>query len=166
MNVFIACMIIILNFIIQSTLLQYFRIFGIIPNTSLIIIIVFSILWGKNKGAIIGFSVGIMQDILLGNLLGANALIYMLIGYTVGIYERKIFKDSYLTPIFFTSIATVTYHLMFYILMYMMHNKISLAVLFKNVIWLETIYNAGISLFIYKLIYHLVQYPNRKVRLR
>lgn len=166
MRVFAVSIIIITNFIIQSTLLQYFRVLGIIPNTALIIVVGFAILWGKNRGAVIGFFTGILQDILAGSLLGANALIYMLIGYNIGTFEKNIYKDNHLTPIFFTVISTVLYHLMFYIVMYMTHHQMHIWVLMRKIILPEVIYNGIISTFVYRLLYNITRYPNIKIKLR
>ncbi|MEW9124214.1 MAG: rod shape-determining protein MreD [Thermotaleaceae bacterium] len=101
MRIFAVSTILIVNFLLHSTVLQHFRIFGIIPNTTLILVVHFSMLWGKNRGALIGFFAGLLQDIFLGNLFGANILIYMLLGYNLGMLEKTIFKDNPLTPLIF-----------------------------------------------------------------
>ncbi|QEK12305.1 rod shape-determining protein MreD [Crassaminicella thermophila] len=154
MNFFIVLLIIIINFLIQSTLLQHFRILGILPNTSLIIVVAFSILWGKKRGALIGFFTGLLQDILLGSMIGANALIYLLIGYNTGVFEKNIYKDNYLTPVFFVVISTAIYHLIYYVIMYMTYNQVSLFFIFRRIAMLEIIYNSILSILIYKLLYN------------
>lgn len=164
MRKFIVLLIIIINFIVQSTLLQHFRIFGILPNTALIMVVVFSILWGKNKGAVIGFFTGILQDILLGKMLGVNALIYMLIGYNMGVFERMIFKDNYITPLFFTMISTFLYYIMYYVIMYMAHIKIEFVYLIKNIIPMEVIYNSILSIFIYRILYNITKHSKMKAK--
>ncbi|WZL71583.1 rod shape-determining protein MreD [Clostridiaceae bacterium 35-E11] len=166
MRAFAVSIIIITNFIIQSTLLQHFKVLGIIPNTALIIVVGFAILWGKSRGAMIGFFTGMLQDILLGSLLGVNAMIYMLIGYNIGTFEKNIYKDNNLTPIFFTIISTVLYHLMFYIVMYMTHNQMPILILMRKIIFPEVIYNGIVSTFVYRLLYNLTRYPNIKIKLR
>ncbi|TCO79984.1 rod shape-determining protein MreD [Marinisporobacter balticus] len=166
MRALIISSIIILNFLMQSTLLQHFRILEILPNTSLIIVIVFAILSGKKRGAAIGFFTGMVQDILLGNMLGANTLIYMIIGYNIGIFEKNIYKDNYLTPVFFTIIATIIYHLMYYVIMYMTHNTINIFLLFRKIIFLEVIYNAIVSIFVYRAIFNISKHSYMKVKIR
>jgi len=155
-----------LNFIFQSTLFQHFRVFDVLPNTTLILIVVFSILWGKNKGAVIGLITGLIQDVVLGSIIGANALIYMFIGMSIGRLENSIFKDNSLTPVFFTTLATISYHFLFYLIMYITNIQFSFFQLFKQIIVIETVYNAIISIFIYKLIYHLFRHPNLRLRVR
>ncbi|QZY56602.1 rod shape-determining protein MreD [Crassaminicella profunda] len=166
MRVLAVSFIIIINFLIQSTFLQHFRILGVLPNTSLIVVVGFSILWGKKSGAIIGFFTGMLQDILLGNMIGANALIYMLIGYNIGILEKKIYKDNHLAPIFFTTISTILYQLMYYVIMYIAHNGANIIFLFRKIVFLEVIYNAVLSIFIYSILYKLTRHPYMKVKTR
>ncbi|MCT4606686.1 MAG: rod shape-determining protein MreD [Marinisporobacter sp.] len=166
MRALIVSLIIIINFLIQSTFLQNFRILGILPNTSLIIVVGFSILWGKKNGAIVGFFTGMIQDILLGYMIGVNPLIYMLIGYNIGILEKKIYKDNHLAPIFFTTISTVVYHLMYYVIMYTANNGVNIVFLFRKIILLEVIYNAILSIFIYRILYKITKHPYMKVKTR
>lgn len=166
MRVFVVAMIVIINFLIQSTILQYFRVLDILPNTSLLVVVVFSILWGKKRGATIGFFVGLLQDILLGSMIGTNSLIYMTIGYSIGIFEKNIYKDNYLTPVFFTIIATVIYHLIYYVIMYMTYNTLNIFLLFRKIIFLEGIYNSFLSIFVYRVIFHITKQTYMKVRIR
>ena len=166
MRLMVIFIIMSLNFIFQSTLFQHFRVFDVLPNTTLILIVVFSILWGKNKGAVIGLIAGLVQDIVLGSTVGANALIYMLIGISIGRLENSIFKDNSLTPLFFTTLSTIAYHLLFYFIMYITNTQFNFFQLLKQIIVVETIYNAIISIFIYKLIYHLFRHPNLRLRVR
>lgn len=166
MRVFAVSMILITNFLIQSTLLQHFRVFGIVPNTALIIVVHFSILWGKNRGALIGFFAGLLQDIFVGNVFGANALIYMLLGYNIGMLEKAVFKDNPVTPMLFTALATGLYHLLFFSLMYIYQIRTDFLLLLRNVILIEAICNAVLSPFIYKQLYEFVKLPHIKVKTR
>ncbi|WP_053957517.1 rod shape-determining protein MreD [Inediibacterium massiliense] len=166
MKLFTVFMIMIVNFFIQSTWLQHFRLLDIIPNTTLIIVVVFSILWGKKKGATIGFFAGMLQDILLGSMIGANALVYMLVGYNIGIFEKNIYKDNHITPVLFTIAGTVSYHLLYYVIMYLTKHTFDFVFIFRKVVLIEMIYNSIVSIFIYRWIYKITQYPYMKAKIR
>ncbi len=166
MRIFAVSMILITNFLLQSTLLQHFRVFGIIPNTALILVVHFAILWGKNRGALIGFFAGLLQDIFLGNIFGANALIYMIIGFNVGMLEKAVFKDNPLTPVLFTVVATVIYHISLFSLMYIYQMRTDFVSLLRSVIIIEAIFNGVLSPFIYKRLYEFVKLPHIKVKTR
>ena len=94
---FILFIVIIVNFIIQFTLLQHFKIWGVIPNTALIIVVCFAILQGRKDGAIIGFFLGILQDVFVGNVIGANAL-FICWSAIACEFRKFIFKDNFLNP--------------------------------------------------------------------
>ncbi|MBF8984316.1 rod shape-determining protein MreD [Lutibacter sp. B2] len=166
MRFYIVLSIIIVNFILQSTIFQYFRILGVLPNTALLIVIVFSILWGEKKGAVIGFITGLLQDILVGSFVGINALIYMLIAYNIGNFQKILFKDTYLTPVFFAIISTSIYHVSYYSVMYMTNNPVEFLIVFKNIVLPETIYNGIVSVVIYRWIYNLTRKSYMKEKIR
>ncbi|WP_141228303.1 rod shape-determining protein MreD [Anaeromicrobium sediminis] len=166
MAFYVTSLIVIINITLQSTLLQHFRLFGILPNTSLLIVISFALIWGNKKGAFIGVCVGLLQDILGGVLPGMNGVIYLLIGYNVGIFQRILFKDSYLAPVLFTTVSTFLYYIIYYVIGVIIGLDISFVGLFKKVIFIETVYNSLLSILIYRFIYNLTNKPfmNSKVR--
>ncbi|MFZ5965931.1 MAG: rod shape-determining protein MreD [Bacillota bacterium] len=166
MRIFAVAMIIISNFLLQSTLFQHFRVFDVLPNTALIIVVLFALLWGSKRGATIGFFTGLLQDIFFSKLIGINTLIYMIIGYQVGYFEKKIFKENYLTPVFFVGISTILYHLFHYVISYMYNTRVELFAVFKGIVITEVIYNALLSFYLYKKIYQFTNLPNIKIKTR
>ena len=154
------------NLILQSTLMQHFKIFDILPNTTVVLVVVFSILWGKYRGAIIGLIAGLVQDILFGGMIGTNALIYMLIGLIIGNLESSIFKENSFTPIFFSTLSTLAYHILFYSIMVLANNQIAFLLFLKKIVLIEIIYNAVFSVVIYKIVYGLTKHPNLRIRVR
>lgn len=150
MIVLITLLIIIINFIFQSTIIHYFSIFGVVPNTALIIIVIFGLLRGKKTASIAGLSAGLLQDIIFSPVIGINGFIYFFIGYAVGMAENKLSKDNILIPFFMTSISTIFYHLFYYLFMFFLSYNISFLDFFKNIVIIELIYNSFISILLYK----------------
>ena len=68
-RILITALILIVNIVFQSSVLPFFEIRGIIPNTSLIIIMSFALLRGSYEGALIGFFAGLLQDTFFGSSL-------------------------------------------------------------------------------------------------
>ena len=114
----------------------------------------------------IGLIAGLLQDILIGRLLGANALVYMMVGLSIGSFENKIFKDHTVTPIFFAALGTLGYHLMYYFIMYTVNDKISIPLLFTKIIAIEALYNSVISGFAYGWIYNFLYHSKSKIKTR
>lgn len=160
MKTLIIGIIIIVNFILQSTVLQSISIYNIIPNTSLILVICFAINSDKKKGALIGLIIGILQDIIFGKLVGLNALVYMVIGYLITLTNKNIFKENYIIPFLFTAIGTAFYYLFGTFFIYFLGYDMDFFNIFKNMLIIEVIYNSIISLFIYKYVYKIYK-PTR-----
>lgn len=77
-------LVILVCFILQTTVFQGLAIGSIVPNLLLIVTISFGFMRGKVAGMWTGFLCGILKDIFYGNLLGFYALIYLCIGYGAG----------------------------------------------------------------------------------
>lgn len=151
MSIFTLAFIIIINCILQSTIIPYFAIFEIVPNISLIIVVLVAILKGKKVGSITGLIVGMLQDIMFGIPIGINSFIYFFVGYLIGMTENKLSKESTLLPIIMSILSTVGYHLLFYVFMFFLNYNVSLSNFLKDVVFIETTYNSLISLFLFKL---------------
>ena len=169
MRIFILSIILILNFVLQSTIFEYIEIFGVIPNTTIIIIASFAILRYEIEGAIIGFFAGLLQDIFFGNVIGLNALLYMLIGYMCGKPFKDFYSENYLLPILLVSGGTFFYNFSYYILNFLFRGRIAFLHYLRLTILPEIFYNIMLSLPIYGLVYIINTYlenyekPKRKV---
>ncbi|SHH60847.1 rod shape-determining protein MreD [Caloranaerobacter azorensis DSM 13643] len=148
-------LLIILNFVLQTTIFQHLRVFGILPNTTLIILVCISVLKGKKVGSFIGLIVGFIQDILFFNVIGINAFIYFIIGYLIGSINDKIYKDSSFIPFVLTALSTVFYHLAYSFFMYFLSVNYDYLYLLRKIIFIELIYNSLLSVLIYKLVVKL-----------
>lgn len=146
----IMSLVIVINFILQSTIFSYIRIFGVLPNTSLIIIVVIALLKGKKTGSIVGLIIGLLQDIIFSPVIGVNGFIYFFIGYFVGLAENKLSKDNMLIPFIMVAGSTVVYHLFYYLFMFFLAHNIFFSDFFKKVVFLEIIYNSLLSILFYK----------------
>jgi len=153
-------LIVILNFILQTTLFQGFRINGIIPNTSLILIVVISIFYGHEKGIVSGIVAGLLQDFFFSKAIGINLLIYTIIAYFIGGLKKKLFKDNFLTPILLIFISTIFYNFAYFVIMYFLRESFNFFFIIKKIILLESLLNMTVGLLIYKIFYQYY-YSNR-----
>ncbi|WP_066503406.1 rod shape-determining protein MreD [Abyssisolibacter fermentans] len=151
--------IVLFSFLLQSTVLQYFAIFGIVPNLCLVIIICFALLKGSKTGATIGIVLGFLYDIIFGSALGVFALIYFLIGYGSGMFNKKVFTSTMLTPFIFTIIATILCNLCQTLFFYLNNYDMNYLEIFKSMFILESLYNSILSIFIFRTITKLIKTP-------
>jgi len=144
------------NFIVQSTALHNFSFLGVLPNTTLIIIIAFAIHFGEKKGAVIGAIAGLIQDIIFGRAIGMNALAYMLTGYFTGMMSQKIIKENIVTPILLTAISTILNACINLFFIYFLGFTTEVLLLFRETIIVEMPYNVVLSIPIYIYITKLI----------
>ncbi|RKD33202.1 rod shape-determining protein MreD [Thermohalobacter berrensis] len=157
--------ILVINLILQSTLFQFIKIFNIIPNTSLILIVSFALLKGEKFGAYIGLFTGLLQDILYSDAIGVFAFVYFIIGYSVGWMNQKVFKDNLFIPFIFTILATVSYHLFYGFIMYFLAVDIHGFAIIKSILIPELIINSLLSMFIYSKIRNLNTKPSTNYKM-
>ncbi|WIF94421.1 rod shape-determining protein MreD [Caminicella sporogenes] len=154
MNKYLLYLLIILNFILQTTIFQYFRIAGILPNTALILVIIISLLNGRKKGITAGILAGLLQDFFFSRAIGINLLIYLFISYFIGGLEKKLFKDNLLTPIFLIAVSTIFYYLIYCLILYFLNYSSNFWFVLKKVTLFEMVYNITVGIFVYKWFYY------------
>lgn len=98
--------------IIQSTLMVYFRPFGVIPDLLLIIVVSGSLLKGSKFGVKLGAAAGILQDILIG-FFGVNTVIKFLAGFLAGNMEGKVVKKRLVVPVISIFFVTIVHEMLF-----------------------------------------------------
>lgn len=147
--------IIIVNLILQGSILPFFNFLIFFPNPALVSVVSIGLFKGKYYGAFFGLFMGLFQDILFGDLIGAYAFIYFLIGYASGMLNHLLNNENTITHIIFTALGTVMYNLMFIIIMYFLSKNISLAGAMKRIFSIEILYNCILA-FIFYRIFHKV----------
>lgn len=155
MRIFIIGVLIIVNFILESTIFQYTRILGIKPDFTILLITSYAIMRGSGYGAFIGLASGFLQDTFFGYTIGINAFSYMITGYLIGISRENVFKDSYIPSIVFNLGAVFIYQHLFFLITYFTKIDISYTHAFLNIILPQSIYNAVLGPFAYRLILKL-----------
>jgi len=127
--------------------------FYTIPNTALIIVVVYAMLRGDVEGAILGFCAGFLADIFFGRIIGVSALLLMFTGYFAGKPFKDFFKENYIAPMILVAIASLTYEFMFYVLNFLLMGRTGFARYLGQIILPVTVYNLVVCVFIYRLIY-------------
>jgi len=154
-RILVIAIIIFTNFILESTLFQYTRVFGIKPDFTIFLITSYAIMRGSAYGAFIGLASGLLQDIFYGNAIGIHGLSYMLTGYLIGQSNDDVFKDSYIPSIVFNFVAVLVYQHIFFIITYFTRTEISYTHALLNIIIPQSIYNAILGPIVYRLIFKL-----------
>jgi len=155
MRIFITSIIILVNFIIQTT--WSVSIFGITPNSAIIITVSFAILKQEDHGATIGFFAGLLHDVFFGTVLGLNALVYMYIGFLSGKPFKEFNTENYLLPMLLVGLATFFYNFAHYVFYFLFRARLNLLYYSWSIMLPSVLYNVVLTFPIYIFIYILNQ---------
>ena len=153
MRIIVISFIVLLNFILQSTVFGHAQVFGIMPNTALIIVVTYAMLRDDVEGAIVGFCAGLLNDIFFGQVIGVSALLLMFTGYLCGKPFRDFFKENYIAPVILVGVASLAYEFMFYIFNFLLLGRVNFLRYFGQIILPTAVYNLVLCVFFYRLLY-------------
>ena len=158
MKILLKGAIIVVALLIQLTLINSITILGLKPDLILVVVVIFSLLKGEKEGTISGFASGLLQDIFSTGLLGINALVKTVIGFTCGILREKIFHEHilFLIPVI-TFIASFIQSILIFFLLRTFGIEYNLIWSLKQVALPEALYSSLLSPFIFLVINKLFQ---------
>ena len=159
--------IIITAVLLQSTVFSQLRLLGVRPELLYLVTILIALQEGPNEGAIVGFTAGLAQDMLLDQPKGITALTLTLLGYTVGMARQYIVSPSPLVPTIVVAIATalgVAFYEIVTFLLGQFEASITYAV---KVALLTALYNAILTPILSPLLRRIIEgsRPRKVVRL-
>ena len=142
-------------FILQTTVFQALSIGSIVPNLLLIATVSFGFMQGKITGIWVGFFCGILKDVFYGNLLGFYALVYLCIGYAAGCCCKIFYDEEIRVPLFLVAAGDFLYGAAVYVVQFLMRGRIEIFFYLKRIIIPEMIYTVLITVILYKLLFWL-----------
>ncbi len=115
---FLAILLFVILFVsLETSVLPLFSVFGVTPDILLILVVVWGIIRGGREAAILGFAVGLTQDILSSSLY-YHAFSKCLIGFGSGVFSRNLSGASSYMSIVMVSIMTIVSYLIEGVLLY------------------------------------------------
>ena len=152
---------IIISYVLQTTFSQTMS-FGVVaPNLLMIFVCCYALLRGKREGIFVGFFAGMLVDIFFGyyEVIGISAFLYMIIGYIVGIFHDILYLQDILIPIVAVAACDFAYNFIYYIITFLLRNKLDFMHYLKTIILPELVYTVFLAVFVYRLLMFL----NRKL---
>lgn len=144
-----------LTVLIQSTLGNSIKIYGVKPNITIAVIVIVALLRNNIEGAIVGFFCGLMQDCVSGTVIGFYALMGLYLGLVIGSINKKLYRENVLIAVFFTFVSTVVYEYLVYFFSTVFRAPLDFIYPMKNIILIEAIYNSAISIFVFIIVIKL-----------
>lgn len=162
LRIFILIIIIVLNFVLQTTLGAHISIVNVTPNTALALIVSYAILRGDIEGALFGFFAGLLQDVSGGMIIGLFALIGFVVGYFCGKPFKEFEKANYLLPFAVVVVSSLFSHFVVFVVTVMFTGQLAISNYLQTIVLPGTIYTAVVSIPIY-IIFHFI---NKKLEKR
>lgn len=158
----IMVIIVVINFIFQTSLYNYLDIFGIIPNISLIFVVIFAMTTNGILGGAIGILTGFLYDVMMYDVFGVYTLIYFIIGAVIGSFSEVVNRENYMLYSLATLLSTLFFHALLYILLFFLkYNVGNVSYIIKNTL-LQTIFNTLISIIVLKFVIYIFNKFNIK----
>lgn len=148
----ITAVIIIAAYLLQCTVFSSLELAGIKPNLLIIVTASFGFMRGSREGVLVGFVSGLLADIHFGDMIGFYALIYLLVGYINGMFQRLYFDEDIKLPLFLIAISEFLYGIIVYFLTYLLRSDFNFLLYLNKIILPELIYTIVITLGLYPLI--------------
>ena len=147
-----VAILIIVCFLLQSTVFRSFAFAGIVPNLLIILTASFGFMRGENEGLWIGFFSGLLCDIFFGDVLGFYALIMMYIGFLNGKFNRIFYPEDIKLPLGLIIISDISYSMTCYVLLFLLQGKFNFPFYLTNVILPEAVYTILVTCILYPII--------------
>lgn len=155
----ICAVIIIVCFLLETSVFRYLRLASIIPNLLIVVTSAFGFMRGRKEGLIIGFACGLLKDLTGGGLVGFYALIYMLLGYGNGFFRRVFYDEDIKLPLVLIAVSDFLASLATYVFLFMLQSDFRFVYYLGHIILPELVYTILITLVLYQIILHI----NRKL---
>lgn len=159
---------IIICFLLQSTLFQTLSFASISPNLLIVVTAAFGFMRGKKEGLFVGFFSGLIMDIFFGSVLGFYALVFMIIGFSNGIFKKIFYPEDIKLPILLIAVSDFACNIVTYFIQFMSRGRFEFAYYFIHIILPELVYTMILAVVIYfillKVNQWLEQYEKRSAK--
>jgi len=159
-----TAILLIINIVIQSTLMQFISIRGVIPNTAIIMIVSFALLRGSVSGAVTGFFSGLLYDVLFSNTLGLYALLGMMTGWICGKSSTDFYRENYFLPAVLSCTSVFLYDSAIYVFGIVQGISFSYLNVLFNIILPEAVYTAVFIIPVYRIVFAVNEQLESKER--
>jgi rod shape-determining protein MreD len=105
--ILLAVPVMVLLTVVQTTVLPYFPLLGVIPSLPFLVALAWGLLRGINEGVVWAFIAGFFMDLFTAAPVGGLALSYMIAIFAVCFIQDMLPANRVLVPMFLAALATV-----------------------------------------------------------
>lgn len=150
-------LIIVVCFLLQSTLFQALSIAAISPNLLIVAVSSFGFMRGRKEGMWIGFISGLLMDVFFGSVMGFYTLVYMYIGYINGFFRKRFFPEDIKLPLILIAASDLGYSLLVYLFWFFFRGRFQFGYYLIHVMIPELVYTVLVAVVLYFVILKINQ---------
>ena len=158
--------IVVVCFLLQSTLFKALSIASISPNLLVIVTSAFGFMRGKKEGLLVGFFSGLSIDLFSSGAVGLYALIYMYIGYVNGFFRKIFFPEDIKLPMILITASDFVCNLLVYFFQFLFRGKFAFPYYMVHIIVPELVYTILTTVFLYFILLKINQWLERAEKRR
>lgn len=148
----VLAVIILVCFLLETTVFQNFSFATITPNLLIVVTSSFGFMRGQKEGMLVGFFSGLLIDIFFSEYMGFYALIYMILGYVNGFFNRIFYPEDIKLPLFLIAASDFIYGNIICVTMFIMRSRFDYSYYLKSIIIPELIYTILVTLVLYQIV--------------
>ena len=107
-------LLILLALLLQTSWMHKISIFGIIPDTVLLVLVYIGISGGQIEGTLFGFTSGFLLDVYNPESMGTNALANTLVGFSVGYTRIGVVAEDFRVQALLLFLAGILHNLIYF----------------------------------------------------
>lgn len=147
----VSLIVIIICFVLQTTVLQVVELAGVVPNLLLIITVSVGYIRGRNEAMAVAVVCGLLTDMMYGEVIGLYTLFYLVTGYLSGLFNRFYYDEDYTIPFVLIGLGDFLFNFLYYIIEFLLRNRLNFFTYLRTIILPEMIYTLLVSFLLYKL---------------
>ncbi len=149
-------------YVLQSSLLPLIGFNGVSADLMLLLTVSYSFQRGARHGILMGFLSGLLQDLATGTFFGVNTFVKMIIGYAVGFFSRRLFKEQVVLPMAAVTAATAAHFLLVFVLMGLLGYWGDILAQGRQILLPMTAYNLAFALPVNWCVYRMCEWLKKE----
>lgn len=155
LNILILIITFFIIYFLQVNFFSWFTIAGVKPNLFIIFILFISLFAGMKVGVPFGILTGLFLDIIIGKNIGISAIMFGIIGFIGGYFDKNFSKESRITIMLMVVGSTCVFEIGTYILQAIQLSIYVEVIPFLITLLIEVLYNTILTIILYPLMQKL-----------
>ena len=151
-RVAVLTILLILSFLLQTTVFSLHDLTGPAPNLTLILTMSFGIMRGRKEGLLTGFFSGLLYDLFFGSYLGIYAFVYM----------KKYLMEDISLPVLIIIVDQLVLDMITFIGNFLLRNRVNLGYMFVHHMLPQLLYDVLLTVLVYRIYLRINRHLRRK----